>query len=156
MKQYIRILACFFLLCSSILLFSGCHKETTASTATVIPQPLPGEYNFDSLSWHTHFLSGLWVLGGFGNLFGGVIQDSAYYNDHIQVFLKFVGDSVWKSVAYVPQNYTGQNTPSIYFTVDNIDHFESQRVTPYMIIFGKPRAPVNYSLKVYVKVIIAP
>jgi hypothetical protein len=162
MKNAIKV----FLYAATVMIIS-CHKETLNSPATLTPGSTPGSVVFqqasdgifDSLSW-TSWPGNLWCLQRFG---GDIFLkhsynsnfESAYYNDHVRVFVKQADALLWTNVPY---DRGGQNNYSLYFTDDNyvVSFPPPLSVTinaPRILVLAKPAAPIDFSKKVSAKII---
>ena len=152
----------FFGLC----FFASCHKDPVFTLPPVRGNPTAPASQisnqslndiFDSLSW-VSWANNLWCLQGFGDIFlrhpGS--YDSAYYAGHVRIYLKFADSVIWTNLPYAAHDHAGQNNFEVYFTDWNyVVSFPpplSAINAPRILILAKPRAFIDFSRKVSVKI----
>jgi hypothetical protein len=159
MKNAIKVI-----LYAATIMIVSCHKETLNLPPAVTPGPTPGPVTsqqasdgiFDDLFWKS-WPGNLWCLQWVG---GDIFLkhsynsnfDSAYYNDHVRVFVKQADALLW---ANVPYDHGGQNNYSLYFTDDNYVvnfPFFGTGVAPRILIIAKPGISIDFSKKASVKI----
>src|SRR5438552_10106216 len=152
MKKSIIILHILFVV---VTLVASCRKEDVNMTSGAITPPPPQTPPPDSLSWYSWYNyngsgTGLWVIGGFGNVFNNIVSkfDSTYYNDHVKVDLKFADSASWKNIPFSAHDHKGQTGFDVYFTDDNyIINLGplGTVVAPRIIILAKPTLLIDFS-----------
>jgi hypothetical protein len=161
MKSLFKKSIYFLLLLTLVVCYTHCRKaEHELVTVTHIPDSnsLQEVFIIDSSTWEKDLmLYKLWRLGDlFKNVKGNF--DSAYYQDHVQVFVRF---KIWTPIPYVASNLTGSGQNAIYFTDDTYlknvgigGYITGTQVAPRIIILARPDADIDFTQKVSVQVVI--
>jgi hypothetical protein len=163
MKNAIKLVA--YASTIAVIVFTSCDKEDVGMITgpITIPSP-PSPQPIDSTSfyrWNNYDGSGtgLWAISGFGDVFKNIVSkfDSAFYDDHVKVKLKFADSAAWVSIPYVAHDHTGQTRFDVYFTDNNyiinlgpLGSFSAPRI----IVLAKPTALIDFSKPVAVKIVV--